>query len=68
MYMELDELLQRIRNQQQLEAMTERPAHVTDSERTMQELRADNGFLRHTIVDLQRQLEEFNAINKRNSE
>ena len=66
--MELDELLQRIRNQQQLEAMAERPPHVTDSERTMQELRADNEFLRRMIVDLQRQLEESNAINKRNSE
>lgn len=66
--MELDELLQRIRNQQQLDAMAERPPHVTDSERTMQELRADNEFLRRMIVDLQRQLEETNAINKRNSE
>lgn len=65
---EVDELLQRIRNQQHLEAMAERPPHVADTELTMQELRADNEFLSGMIRDLQHQLEESNAINKRSSE
>lgn len=66
--MERDELLQRIRNQHQLDAMTERAPHVEDSELDVQELRLDNAFLREMIKDLQRQLEESNAINKRNGE
>lgn len=45
-----------------------RPAPEANSEMTERELRQDNEFLRDMIRDLQRQLEEANQANRRNSE
>ena len=66
--MELDELLQRKIMMDRLRDLDGRPAPEANSELSERELRLDNEFLRDMIRDLQRQLEEANATNKRNSE
>lgn len=66
--MELDELLQRKIMMDRLRDLDGRPAPETNSELSERELREMIEFLQGMIRDLQRQLEEANATNKRNSE
>lgn len=66
--MEIEELLKRIQNIERLGELETRPAPEQDSEMTIQQLREDNQFLRGMLRDLQAQLEESNAVNRRNSE
>lgn len=66
--MELDELLQRKIMMDRLRDLDGRPAPEANSELSERELREMIEFLQGMIRDLQRQLEEANATNKRNSE
>ena len=66
--MELDELLQRKIMMDRLRDLDGRPAPEANSELSERELREMIEFLQGMIRDLQRQLEESNATNKRNSE
>lgn len=55
--MELDELLQRIRNLERVQALADKPA--SEPEFTMQELKADNQFLRNLLREKDQKLEEI---------
>ena len=55
--MELDELLQRIRNLERAQALADKPS--SEPEFTMQELKADNQFLRNLLRDKDRQMESI---------
>lgn len=55
--MELDELLQRIRNLERVQALADKPA--SGPEFTMQELKADNQFLRNLLKEKDQKLEEI---------
>ena len=66
--MELDELFQRKIMMDRLRDLDGRPAPEANSELSERELREMIEFLQGMIRDLQRQLEEANATNKRNSE
>ena len=66
--MALDELLQRKMMMDRLRDLDGRPALEANSELSERELREMIEFLQGMIRDLQHQLEEANATNKRNSE
>ena len=66
--MALDELLQRKMMMDRLRDLDGRPAPEANSELSERELREMIEFLQGMIRDLQHQLEEANAANKRNSE
>ncbi|MCQ2564186.1 MAG: IS66 family transposase, partial [Mogibacterium sp.] len=66
--MALDELLQRKIMMDRLRDLDGRPAPEANSELSERELREMIEFLQGMIRDLQRQLEEANVTNKRNSE
>lgn len=55
--MELDELLQRIRNLERVQALADKPA--SEPEFTMQELKADNQFLRNLLREKDQKLDEI---------
>ena len=66
--MDLEELLQRITNMERILELDTHPAPESGSEMTREQLIADNRFLRETLRELQRQLEEANQTNKQNGE
>ena len=57
--MELDELLQRKLNTERLQALADKPASEPDTERSMEELRADNAFLRDLLKSKEAKLDEI---------